>query len=184
MRLLLLLALTAVAAPPSTPNEAAAIAKADAAALKVGKTLKDRLGAAMGGGGPVAAIGVCTNEAQLLTATVGAEAGVTVGRSSLRTRNPANIPPDWVATWLAQQGERKAEGVSPYSGIEQGPTGKVARVIRPIAIEQACLTCHGDPKAMNPGVLAILKDKYQDDVAKGYQVGDLRGALWAEAAVP
>lgn len=184
MRVLVLLALAALAAPPSTPAETDAIAKADAAAMRLGKTLKERVISVLTAQGPVAAISVCSAEAPAVSASIGVETGAKLGRSSLRTRNPQNAGPDWVQAWLKEQGERKAEGVKGLATIEQTPTGKVARVIKPIAIEEPCLKCHGAPDAIHPDVVGVLKERYPQDAAKGYALGDLRGALWAELPVP
>lgn len=148
--------------------------KADAAIAQLGTALKAKLTEAMKSGGPVHAIDVCAKEAPALYEQVKKDTGVTVGRASLRLRNPADAPPPWVAEWLAARGERKAEGVEPYRFKD----GNVGRVIKPIAIEAACLPCHGAEVA--PEVKAALDAKYPKDAATGYQVGDLRGAFWAE----
>ncbi len=133
----------------------------------------------MSEGGPVAAVAVCSSEAPAIAAQVASETGVRVGRASLRTRNPANAAPPWVAAWLRAQGERTAEGVTGVRAVEGGS----ARVLRPLAVEPVCVTCHGDPAAMAPALREVLHARYPDDRATGYRPGDLRGALWAEAAL-
>lgn len=175
-------AVTARAAT-SEDAEQAALAQADAAADQLGGTLKARLMEAMGKGGPAAAIRVCADDAQALTAQVAQETGVQVGRSSLRLRNPKNAPPPWVEEWLKQQGERPAEGVAGMRAVVQAEGGKVARVLRPIAVEGPCLNCHGPEQALAPEIRKVLEERYPEDQAKGYQLGDLRGALWAEVKV-
>lgn len=135
----------------------------------------------MNQGGAASAVAVCASEAQSITAGVRQETGVTVGRSSLRLRNEADAAPPWVAEWLKAQGERKAEGAAGISAVVDTPEGKRARVLMPIAIEAGCLPCHGDPSAIAPEVKAALQAKYPADAATGYAIGDLRGALWAEA---
>ena len=47
-----------------------------------------------------------------------------------------------------------------------------------------CLACHGAPEQIPAEVAAILAERYPDDQATGYAVGDLRGALWAEVRLP
>ncbi len=168
----------AAASAPGGP-EAAALARADAAAMRLASTLKARVVEEMGKGGPVAAVKVCNAEAPALAAQIQAETGVTLGRSSLRLRNPANGGPDWVRAWLDQQGERPAAGVAPVSTVADGK----ARVIKPIAVEAPCLACHGAPEALAPDVRTELAQRYPADTATGYALGDLRGALWAEVAV-
>lgn len=182
MRLFLIVPLAALAAEPPTPPpearaEAEAIARADAAAVRLATTLKARVVEEMGKGGPVAAVTVCNAEAPALAATIQSETGVTLGRSSLRLRNPANVPPPWVQQWLVAQGERSAASTLPMAMVVEGK----ARVIKPIGVEAPCLACHGG--ALAPEVKVELARRYPKDVATGYVVGDLRGALWAEAAV-
>lgn len=164
--------------PEPAPEVASEAAQAEAAAKKLGGTLKARMVEAMGSGGPGAAITVCADEAQGLTAQIADETGVRVGRSSSRLRNPANAGPDWVTAWLRAQGERPAEGVAPLREIVDGR----ARVILPIAVEAPCLVCHGAPQAIPVDVREVLAARYPDDDATGYAVGDLRGALWAEVS--
>ena len=182
MRLFLILPFAALAAGPSsspapteTSAEATAIARAEAAAVRLGSTLKARVVEEMGKGGPVAAVSVCNVEAPALAATIQSETGVTLGRSSLRLRNPANAPPAWVQDWLLAQGERLAAGTTPVATVVDGK----ARVIKPITVEAPCLACHGAPVAIAPAVKAEIARHYPMDAATGYAVGDLRGALWA-----
>jgi hypothetical protein len=162
-----------------SPDPASALARADAAATRFVSDLRARLQSAMREGGPVGAVDVCAMEAPAIATRVSTETGVRVGRASLRTRNPANVAPPWVATWLQQQGERSAEGVVGFRTVEGG----VARVLRPIAVEGVCVVCHGDPESIAPVLREALRARYPTDRATGYRVGDLRGALWAEASL-
>jgi hypothetical protein len=181
---------SAAVSPPAAPSATAAtapgaeaLARAEAAAKKLGGALRTRLTDAMNQGGPINAVRVCAEEAKGMTANVQKETGVSVGRASLRLRNAESAPPSWVGDWLTAQGERKAEGVTGMSAVVDTPKGKMARVIKPIAIEAACLSCHGDPASIANEVRGVLKEKYPSDRATGYAIGDLRGALWAEAPV-
>lgn len=170
-----------VAAAPSLPTDA--LERADAIAKKLGGAVRQRLTDAMNTGGAAKAMEVCATEAQQIAAKVREETGAEVGRSSLRLRNEADAPPPWVDEWLKAQGERKAEGVEGVRALAKTPAGPVARVLKPIAIEPICLSCHGDPAAMKDDVKAALKQRYPADKATGYQIGDLRGALWAEVPI-
>jgi len=163
---------------PRTDAERAAVANAREAAQHLGRTLKTRLLAAMAEGGPGAAVRVCADEAQGLTARAAEEQGARVGRSSTKLRNPENRGPEWVTAWLETHGERTAQGVTPMSGIAGEPP--VARFVGPIGLEAPCVTCHGDPDGISEDVRALLRERYPDDEATGYAAGDLRGAIWAE----
>ncbi|GEM_PF-227062 len=169
-------------AAPSASQEA--LRRAEATAQELAGTLKTNLVAAMSEQGPEAAARYCSVGAQGLTAGIADARGVSVGRSSLRLRNPTNAGPAWVEAWLAQQGERAADGVETVGRVDTLPDGsQVARVIKPLAIGGPCVVCHGPAESLAPGVRAVLLDRYPGDAATGYSIGDLRGALWAEAAV-
>jgi len=171
---------------PDPTADAAALARAEAAARDLGKTLKTRAAAAMGAGGPTEAAEVCGTEAKTLTAEVAKRDGVAVGRSSRRLRNPTNAGAARVSGWLESEGERAAEGVEPYREAVQTPKGRSARVILPITVEAPCLVCHGPADPISADVRGLLAERYPRDratgYATGYATGDLRGALWAEAA--
>ena len=56
---------------------------------------------------------------------------------------------------------------------------------KPIRIGSFCLNCHGQTDEINQNVLEVIKEKYPEDMASGYKVGDLRGmfvvrAMWPE----
>lgn len=177
----------AAAQPPSAISSEQAVAIANQLLDKLLGDLKARLTAAMEQGGPAAAIEVCATEAQHITAAVPEIAGpgveAKVGRASLKLRNPANKAPDWVQRWLDAQGERPAEGLKAPVAVATMDGKRIARVIRPIAIQGMCLTCHGPALMIPPDVQAVLKTRYPDDQATGYALGALRGAAWAEVKV-
>lgn len=171
--------------PEQSPASAdmVALAAATQAAGAVGGATKSRLQEAMAAGGPDAAMTACADEAQGLTALAGSSHRASVGRSSLRLRNPQNAGPDWVQAWLTEQGQRPAEGVGGLSLVVDTDEGRVARILRPIAVGGLCLNCHGAPETFTEGVKATLATRYPSDAATGYQAGDLRGAVWAEVPV-
>jgi hypothetical protein len=175
---------SASASAASAPNDDAALARAKGAAQKLGGTLKTRLTTAMREGGAPKAIDVCSNEAPSIARSAQKESGVKLGRSSTKLRNPADAPPPWVKAWLDAHEGKKANKVKGIHTVVDTPDGRVARFLKPIELEGPCLACHGDPATLAPEIKAVLAAKYPNDQATGYQVGDLRGALWAEAPVP
>jgi hypothetical protein len=170
-------------APAVDPADARLSAVKEAVPALAG-ALKARLQAAMSDGGPEAAARVCADEAQAMTKQIADARGVSVGRSSLRLRNPANQGPDWVSAWLTEQGERPAAGVEGFARVDVVGTTRVARVLKPIPVDALCLTCHGPKETLTEPVRALLAARYPTDAATGYAVGDLRGAVWGEATVP
>jgi hypothetical protein len=172
--------------PPLSPRsgEEAALDRARVAAQQLANTLRARLSEAYAQGGAAAAIRVCAREASYLTREVATKTGVRVGRASLRLRNPAAAPPIWVTEWLRVQGERSATGVSGIKRVEATLEGRSARLLLPIAVDGLCVACHGPKESLSKEVREVLERSYPKDQAVGYRPGDLRGALWAEVAVP
>jgi hypothetical protein len=163
--------------------ELAALDKAKAAAKTLGEGLKEKLTEALAKGGPVDALGVCGDIAHSMGEEIKEQHKVRVGRSSLRLRNPKNAGPDWVTSWLEEQGERSFEGTKGQSFVSDTPEGTRARFIVPIGVAPLCVTCHGPRESLSPDVLAALGERYAQDKATGYAPGELRGAIWAEAPV-
>ncbi len=168
---------------PTTPAEQAAVAAARAAAKAMGGALKGELKAAIAEGGPGNGIAVCNERAPQVAAQVAADSGVTIGRSSLRLRNPENAGPPWVQAWLQATGERKAEGLAPQAGIVEVDGARVAHLVVPMQVEALCVACHGPADGLAADVATALAERYPKDAATGYAVGDLRGVLWVEAPV-
>jgi hypothetical protein len=154
-----------------------AVRRAQGAIATLRMRLKQRLEATLASGDAAAAVEVCAEEAPALREAVARDMGVRLGRASLRRRNPAPAAPDWVAAWLSAQGERAAVGVTAQVEV----VGQTARVLEPIPVGPACVTCHGAPEARSPALAAALARRYPDDAASGYAEGALRGAFWAEA---
>ncbi|KRA46497.1 hypothetical protein ASD72_04645 [Pseudoxanthomonas sp. Root630] len=146
--------------------------------------LRGKLQAAMQQGGPTAAVEVCHAQAPAIAETVMAKHGVRMGRVALpgRHRNPAQEAGDWqLATLEAfqQAVDGGALASEQVSMVRDGlPDGVALRMMRGIATEPGCLACHGKDVA-TPIRNAILA-RYPDDQATGFDVGDLRGALWVE----
>lgn len=162
------------------PAAKAALERATGAAMTLAKTLRARLQAELPKG-VGSAITVCANEAPTIAAKLATDAKVRVGRASLKLRNPNNTAPAWVDAWLRAQGTAKAAAAQGFARVERGPDGRdVARVLRPIAVEPVCLTCHGPREQLAPGLKQQLAARYPTDAAVDYAAGDLRGALWAE----
>jgi hypothetical protein len=166
-------------AAPSPEAVAEVTARGEAAA----KVLMERLGAqlkgAMESGGPVAAITVCQQVAIPLTTSAGAEfEGVTVKRTTLKPRNPANAPDEKDRAVLEAM-----EAQSPPQPVIRWEDG-VARFYRPLMIQEVCLKCHGDPATFPKELKEALAEKYPHDAATGYALGDLRGAIRVDIEVP
>lgn len=162
----------------------AALEQAKAAAMAFSGRLRNQLQSAMAEGGPIAAVEVCHTEAPRIAAAVMTEYGVRMGRVAApgRNRNPAHAADDWTLTTLEAFQQAVDGGATAGEQIavmrEQLPDGVALRMMRGIATEPVCLTCHG--AAVTPEVRETILARYPDDGATGFAVGDLRGALWVE----
>jgi len=143
------------------------------------QTLKQELQAGMQDGGPVNAISVCNLSAPAIANTYSVRNGWDVGRTSLKTRNPANEPDAWERSVLESFEERKRAGEDPkkmehYEVVRQDG-GDQLRYMKAIPTAQICLACHGEH--VDSITRTRLEKLYPDDRALGYKAGDIRGAF-------
>jgi hypothetical protein len=143
-------------------------------------TLQGELKGAIKEGGPVNAVQVCKDRAPAIAADLSQESGWAVGRTSLKTRNVAlNTPDAWETEVLEQFESRKANGESPegmsYAAVVETDDGKVYRYMQAIPTGEVCLACHG--KDITPDLVKALDEAYPEDQARGYELGDIRGAF-------
>ncbi|WP_295404209.1 DUF3365 domain-containing protein [uncultured Thiocystis sp.] len=172
----LAIAETPAAKAPVNPNveEAKGIVKAFATQLQ------GELKAAIDEGGPVQAIGVCKERAPAIAAELGEKTGWQVKRTSLKTRNAELDTPDaWEQDVLTAFEQRKAAGedvqTMAQATVVETEAGKAFRFMKAIPTGEVCLACHGS--TINPEVAAALDEHYPNDQARGYSLGDIRGAF-------
>jgi len=82
-------------------------------------------------------------------------------------RNPANKPDAFEAEAL--QSFKSDPNLKSYENLGSG----YYRYAQPIYVKEACLRCHGKPEDAPKDVI----DKYGDQRAFGYKVGDVRGII-------
>lgn len=174
----------AALATPALTSAADALERARTAAQAFSGQLRATLQAAMQGEGPVAAVEVCHAAAPAIADEVMREHGVRLGRVALpgRNRHPDQSAQDWRLDVL-QNFQRAVENGAPaaeqvWVQKEDLPAGVALRMMRGIATEAACTTCHGVD--ITSEVRAAITRHYPADNATGFEVGDLRGALWVE----
>lgn len=162
--------------PGRAPAGDEGIASAQAALAPLKKNLMGTLQGALAEGGPRHAIGACQGKAPAIAAAASG-AGVQVGRTSERLRNPANAPKPWMQAPLAEFAHAP-RGSIPHRTYRL-PEGGLGYV-EPIYMQPMCLACHGESLA--PEVAAALAERYPTDAATGYREGDFRGLFWVELA--
>ena len=173
------------AAPtPAATQEDADLARAKDAAKAFSSRLRGQLLAKMVDGGPMTAVDVCNTQAPRIADEVMAEYGVQLGRVAVpdRHRNPANVAGDWKLETVQSFQQAVAGGAAAadqVAVIRDGlPQGVALRMMRGIVTEPGCLACHGT-NVVEP-LRATIARHYPNDHATGFEVGDLRGALWVE----
>ncbi len=162
---------TPVAPADMSPEQKAEQARCVEAVKTLGKRLVGRLGTALDTGDPAAAVEVCRTEASKITAEVGQEYGLRIGRTSFRLRNPANAPPPWARPLV----DERVAGPAWLAG----PDGALAGLL-PIRLKPECGMCHGPKEEIPEEVRSALAEHYPGDQATGFHPGDLRGWFWVE----
>jgi ketosteroid isomerase-like protein len=154
-------------------------ATSQAAIQGFASTLQGELVAAMQKGGPVEAISVCNQRAPEIAAAISEETGWSVGRTSLKLRNPENAPDEWERAVLEDFDARLAAGTPPSELTHQEVVTEgdesVFRFMRAIPTGGVCLTCHGSE--LGGDIQHALERLYPNDQATGYAEGQIRGAF-------
>ena len=165
------------------------VAEAAARANRLQGELSAKLQAALGAGGPIAAIAVCKLEAPAIAARLSVD-GWQVRRVGTRVRNPASGRGDaWEQAGLEQFAQRLRAGEPAESltvAALVGDAGGATRLrwMRPIMTGALCVTCHGPTESQSPELKAALRRDYPQDAAVGYAPGELRGAFSVSRAYP
>ena len=150
-------------------DESALLEKSRQLTADYATQLQAALQSAMSSGGPVAAINVCAEIAPKIASDLSRASGAKLRRTSLRFRNPANAPNAWETRAL-----ETLEATDGREIFEPDAFGG-ARYAKPIPTAAVCLACHGETLA--PEIEAELAAAYPHDRARGFAVGDLRGAF-------
>jgi len=142
---------------------------------KFGGSLKPELKKAIQSGGPAHAISVCSEKAPSIAKRLSSESGWMVKRVSLKARNQSAVPDSWEQKVLQQFDQRQANGESAakmaYAEIVEGRF----RFMKAQGVEAVCMNCHA--AELKPEVEAALKENYPEDRARGYELGQIRGAF-------
>ncbi len=157
------------------------------AALELGKSLRKRLEETIASQGATAAITVCNAEAVEIAERVSERVNAQVRRTALRVRNPSNAPDEASLRVLEEFSRQLAAGTpaAQLEHIEANDRSDGSREIRywkAIPMEPVCAMCHGE--SIPAELDEIILSKYPADQARGFQIGEIRGAFdvqWTEA---
>ncbi|MCP4875529.1 MAG: DUF3365 domain-containing protein [Gammaproteobacteria bacterium] len=163
---------------PAKANDDKSQLKQEAISIiqRFGGSLKPELKKAIDAGGPAHAISVCSEKAPAIAQSLSQDTGWTVKRVSLKARNDKTAIPDaWEKMVLEQFDQRQVNGESAAKmAFAEVVDGKF-RFMKAQGVETVCLACHATK--IKPEVEAALKDKYPQDLARGYSLGQIRGAF-------
>ncbi len=167
-------ALKAESTPSDTVDEAKKITQQFAGQLQ------SELKSAMENAGPVKAVDVCAQRAPAIAAGLSKSTGWEIARTSLKTRNTElNTPDSWERKVLEQFDARQGAGedvaTMAYAEVLETNDGKHFRFMKAIPTGELCLACHGTQ--INPDIATALDAHYPDDQARGYTLGEVRGAF-------
>ena len=128
-------------------------------------------------GGPEGAIDFCSLEALQISDSLSKHYGAAIKRSALKYRNAENKPDSSELAGLIKYTEEIRLGIQPKPYMIR-VNGK-ERFIAPIPTKPLCLNCHGVPGVnISLPVETKIKELYPNDMAIGFQEGDLRG-IWS-----
>lgn len=141
------------------------------------KALSSKLKQAMADGGPEHAVVFCNTAALPITDSLSQHFNATVKRTALKYRNPENKPDSTELNALVKYSNEIAEGGQPKPFITS--INGTKRFIAPIPTKGLCLSCHGVPgKTIPQDLYTQITALYPEDMAVGFQEGDLRG-IWS-----
>ncbi len=156
--------------PAALKQEAIGIVKS------FGGMLKPELKQALDEGGPAHAISVCSERAPAIARQLREQTGWYIKRVSLKARNDKTAIPDaWEASVLQRFDQRQADGeTADKMAFGEVVDGKF-RFMKAQGVGAVCLNCHG--ATVKAEVEAALAEKYPNDAARGYSLGQIRGAF-------
>lgn len=176
-RNILIALLAAVVATPALGDQQ--VMEARGLVKQFGSNLKGELVKAMKSGGPTKAIEFCNLRAPGIASDVADASGWEVGRTSLKLRSQANRPDAWELKVLQGFEAMKVAGADPskleYSETVEVDGKKVFRYMKAIPTGKPCLNCHA--ATVKPAVEQKLQALYPEDQARGFNLGDIRGAF-------
>ncbi len=131
--------------------------------------------------GVESAIPVCKQIAPQLAVQYSTDKKI-VKRVSNKNRNTTQgIPDAWEKSTLehfksAINADQQNQNLE-FSEVVIENNHRYFRYAKGIRVQALCLKCHGQEQDISPNVKKLLNEHYPDDLATGYNVGDLRGAI-------
>jgi hypothetical protein len=136
------------------------------------KALSGELKKAINNGGPINGVEVCNKKAMQITDSLSNAFGVEIKRTSLKLRNQNNKADNLENMQLLKWSNSENHELKPVLfEVENG-----VEFMAPITLGPPCMACHGNPEKMDAELKSLIDEKYPEDKATGFNIGDLRGA--------
>lgn len=142
-------------------------------------TLRNSLQSAVSQFGFEGAVPYCQTAAYSLT-NIYASDSVTIRRTSLKYRNPANKPDTSEERILKKFASLNEQGIMNDSikPMTEDSKNNEVHFYKPIILQQMCASCHGSKSTdIQPPVWKAINTLYRLDMAYDFKTGDLRG-MW------
>lgn len=130
--------------------------------------------------GTAAALKFCNINADPIIKELSDKYGVSIRRASFRARNQDNLTTEEEFPILDAYLYNAENGIENEPNIQRIEGGDVLLYTKAIVISsEFCLACHGDSaNDIEKDVLSKIDSLYSRDLARDFQVGDLRG-MWS-----
>jgi hypothetical protein len=140
--------------------------------------LKGKVIEAIGQGGLVNAISVCSDKGLFLTDSIARNLShvIEIKRTSYKYRNAKNAPDAIDQKVLDNFLHDKVFEQAKIFRIVVGDT-IYYRYYQPLKVAGLCVNCHGKTETMDRTVIEKINQKYPGDLAREYAVGDFRGVV-------
>ena len=150
-------------------------AQADSVTVLSQQALMQRLTSHIAAEGFGGAVTYCSGNALPIMDSLSATHGLEISRISSKYRNPKDQPVGEEAT-LLQGTEARVQAGQPAHDTVMVQEGHLV-YYKPILVAMpTCLKCHGTAADRDSLASLRIHERYPDDKAVGYQLGDLRGA--------
>ena len=148
-------------------------------AMETKKTLGKNLQQALVSGGVENAISFCKINAMPLVDSLSGQFDASIKRVTTQARNPDDLPNELEGIILEAYAQQLNDSLKLQANVQKIDEGNYL-FTQPIFIDNAlCLTCHGSfENGLTEETKSFIAERYPDDKATGYAIGDLRG-MWS-----
>ena len=130
--------------------------------------------------GPVKAIEMCRVKSPTMAKALSEKTGWSIKRVSIKNRNPEGKTDKWeekTMTGFERQLAGNIDAVMEQGEIVTIKNKQYFRYAKGLKTTKECSMCHGKDENITTELKEKLKEIYPDDLAKGYDVNQVRGII-------